>query len=201
MLTDNELDQACDVLIEHERLIPWLYCDLRGFVTVGVGDKASATSVLTMPFVHLLDGSAADAEAKQTAFARVLGHFAKGLTADAYRACSDLRLDPAFCRRRLVYRLKSEFVPAIEKHCPQFASFPLLVKLVLVDVCYNVGTVGFAAFDYLIALCNSGQFEAAAEHVHTKKDGEDPKNPETWGKRNTWRRNTMLEAAKVSSAA
>jgi GH24 family phage-related lysozyme (muramidase) len=199
MLTADELDQVCDTLIEHEGLIPWLYCDYRGFVTVGVGDKVSPSSVLTMPFVHMATGVGATSEEKSTAFVRVQDFFKKGLTAGAYRACSDLRLDAAFCRRRLQYRLNSEFIPAVEKQCPQFTYFPLQVKLVLIDICYNVGGgTGFAAFDYLIALCNSGQFGAAAEHVHTKKDGEDPKNPATWGKRNTWRRNTMLAAVVVT---
>lgn len=195
MLTDDELDTVCDTLIEHEGLIPWLYCDSKGFVTVGVGDKILQSSMLTMPFVHLLDGSAADAEAKQNAYARVLGHFAKGLTAGDYRACSDLRLDPAFCRRRLAYRLHSEFLPAIEKQCPQFAGFPTQAKLVLVDIAYNVGTVGFAAFQQLIVDCNAGHFANAAEQVHTQKDGEDPRNPETWGTRNMWRHDTMRAAA------
>jgi GH24 family phage-related lysozyme (muramidase) len=195
MRADDELDQACDVLTKHEGLIAWLYCDSKGFVTVGVGDKVSASSTVTMPFVHLLDGSAADAEAKQNAHARVLGHFAKGLTAGDYRACSDLRLPADFCRRRLKYRVTSEFVPAIKKQCPQFAGFPTPAKLVLVDIAYNVGTGGFAAFVQLIADCNAGHFANAAEQVHTQKDFEDPHNPATWGTRNMWRHDTMRAAA------
>lgn len=195
MLTDDEFNQVCDVLTKHEGLIAWLYCDSKGFVTVGVGDKVSQASVLTMPFVHLLDGSAADAEEKQTAYTRVLGLFVKGLTASAYRACSDLRLPADFCRRRLKYRVTSEFVPAIEKQCPQFADFPTPAKLVLVDIAYNTGTAGFAAFQQLIADCNAGHFANAAEQVHTQQDGEDPRNPETWGTRNMWRHDTMRDAA------
>jgi hypothetical protein len=124
MLTADELDQTCDVLIEHEGLSPWLYCDMRGFVAVGVGDKVTPQSVLTMPFMHLADGRPAESEEKSTAFVRVQDFFRKGLTASAYRAVSDLRLDAEFCRRRLAYRVKSELVPAIERHCPQFATFP-----------------------------------------------------------------------------
>lgn len=196
MLADSELDQACDVLIEHEGLIPWLYCDSRGFPTVGVGDKVSNTTLLTMPFVHLADNRPAEQDAKRDAYARVLNFFHRGLTASAYCACSDLRLPADFCRRRLVYRVKSEFLPAIEKRCLQFASFPIEAKLVLVDIAYNVGVAGFADFVQLIADCSSLQFAAASEQVHTAKDGEDPHDTKTWGKRNTWRRNTMLLAAK-----
>lgn len=195
MLTAEELDQVCDVLVEHEGLIPWLYCDSRGFVTVGVGDKVSPKSVLTMPFMHLSDARPALTDEKQTAFIRTQDFFHKGLTASAYRAVSDLRLPADFCRRRLVYRVKSEFVPAVEFCCPQFASFPLQAKLVLVDIAYNTGVAGFAAFRQLIASCNSLQFAQAAEHVHTIKEGEDARDVSTWGKRNTWRRNTMLLAA------
>lgn len=197
MLTSDEMDQVCDVLIEHEGLIPWLYCDTRGFVTVGVGDKVNAENVATMPFVHMADNRHAESEEKCTAFARVQDLFMKGLTASAYCVCSDLRLDPEFCRRRLAYRVKSEFVPAIEKQCPQFATFPLQAKLVLVDIAYNVGSAGFGTFEYLHLHCNNRQFASASTEVHTQKDGEDPKRPDTWGKRNRWRMLMMLEAAKA----
>jgi GH24 family phage-related lysozyme (muramidase) len=198
MLTDEELDEACAILIEHEGLVPWLYCDLRGFVTVGVGDKVTPASVLTTPLTHLVDGSPANSEEKASAFIRVQNFFTKGLTAQAYRAVSDLRLDYVFCRRRLACRVKNEFVPAIEKQCPQFAVFPVEAKLVLVDIAYNVGIAGFATFVQLIEDCNSLQFGAAAQQVHTAKEGEDPRNPETWGARNMWRHDTMLSASRVS---
>jgi hypothetical protein len=113
MLTDDELDQVCDVLIAHEGLIPWLYCDSRGFVTVGVGDKVSNTTVTTMPFVHLADSRPAEQGEKLDAYARTLDFYRSGLTASAYRAVSDLRLPVDFCRRRLDFRLKSEFVPGV----------------------------------------------------------------------------------------
>jgi GH24 family phage-related lysozyme (muramidase) len=196
MLTGDELDQSCDILLEHEGLIPWLYCDSKGFVTVGVGDKVSPQSVLTLPFVHLADNRPATTEEKATAFTRVQDFFCKRLTASAYCAVSDLRLPVDFCRRRLAYRLKSEFVPAIEKLCLQFASFPLHAKLVLIDICYNVGTASFASFVELIADCNLLQFANASNEVHTQKEGEDPSDTKTWGRRNTWRRKTMLVAAK-----
>jgi len=195
MLTDEELDTVCDVLVEHEGMIPWLYCDNRGFVTVGVGDKISVHAALTMPFVHMADGKHATADEIERAFYRVQAFFHEGLTASAYIACSDLRLPVDFCRRRLSLRVQEEFVPGVVKHCPQFASFPLAAKLVLVDICYNVGVIGFAKFDLLIFSCNARQFLVAAKEVHTRKKGEDPKDVTTWGKRNTWRRNTMLQAA------
>jgi GH24 family phage-related lysozyme (muramidase) len=198
MITDDELAEACEVLIEHEGLVPWLYCDVRGFVTVGVGDKVTSASVLTMPFNHLHDNSHASADEKTSAFVRVQNFFTKGLTASAYRAVTDLRLDVDFCKRRLAHRVTSEFVPAIEKQCQQFASFPSQAKLVLVDIAYNVGTAGFAAFVSLIDDCNSLQFAAASLQVHTAKEGEDARNPETWGARNMWRHDTMLSAAKVA---
>lgn len=193
MLTSEELDQACDGLIEHEGIVPWLYCDTRGFVTVGVGDKVGANSVLTFPFVHLADARPAEADEKLTAYARVQDFFKKGLTASAYTAVSDLRLDAEFCRRRLAYRLKSEFVPAVEFCCPQFATFPTAAKLVLVDIAFN-DVLGFSQFTQLIADCNDGHFAQASLHVHTAKEGEDPRRPETWGRRNRWRYNMMLLA-------
>jgi hypothetical protein len=198
MLTSDELDTVCDVLVEHEGLVPWLYCDSLGYVTVGVGDKVSERSCLTMPFVHMANSNHATSDEKLAAYARVRAFFQPQppLTASAYTAISDLRLPLDYCRRRLKMRVENEFVPAVAKYCPRFASFPLAAKLVLVDICYNVGTAGFAKFVALIACCNSMRFAAAAECVHTQKQGEDPKDIHTWGKRNTWRCNTMLQAAE-----
>lgn len=196
MLTASELDQACDVLIEHEGLVPWLYCDSKGFPTVGVGDKCSSDQAATMPFIDRQTGLGVDGEAKRIAWARVCDAFQPGANAGAYATCSDLRLPVDFCRRRLVARLKGEFLPAIEVCCPQAAAFPVAAKLALVDIAYNVGAYGFGAFKQLIVDCNSLRFTAAADHVHTKKEGEDPCKPATWGKRNTWRRVMMLTAAK-----
>jgi hypothetical protein len=197
MLTSDELDTVCDVLVEHEGLVTWLYCDSKGYVTVGVGDKVSEAGLLTMPFVHFADNNHATADEKLAAYDRVGRFFHQGLTANAYAVLSDLRLPLDFCRRRLAMRVKDEFVPAVEVHCPQFASFPLAAKLVLVDICYNVGVAGFAKFLTLIGLCNVFQFAKAANRAHTKKTGEDPSDPGTWGKRNTWRRNTLLQAAEA----
>lgn len=201
MLTDSEFDQLVTVLLEHERLVAWLYCDSKGYVTVGVGDKVGASSVLTMPFVHQSNVVHASADEKQAAYYRVrdFGKKHPKLTANAYSAVSDLRLPHDFCLRRLRYRVKSEFVPAVEKHCPEFAAFPTAAKLVLADIAYNVGTAGFARFTQLIDACNAFAFEAASFEVHTAKEGEDPKRPETWGRRNRWRKQTMLEAAKEAA--
>lgn len=198
MLTADELAQVCDVLIEHENLVPWLYCDSRGFVTVGVGDKVTASTVVTMPFVHRLSGEGASTGEKLAALVRVQDTFRKGFTASAYRACSDLRLSAAFCRRRLEYRVKAEFVPTVLKHCPQAASFPTAAKLCLVDIAYNVGVVGFGRFQHLIAGCNSLHFFAVCDEVHTDKEDEDPKDWRTWGKRNKWRRDMMILAGRDS---
>ena len=200
MLTTAEMDQVCDVLIEHEGLIPWLYCDSLGYVTVGVGDKVTERTVTTMPFVRLSNGAAVDSEAKLAAFARVKAFFHAGLTASAYTACSDLRLSADYCRRRLELRVKSEFVPAVEKHCPQFERFPTEAKLALVDIAYNVGAAGFGKFQTLIARCNARHFGAAARAVHTKKQGEDASNVKTWGRRNMWRYTMMLQAWSATVA-
>jgi hypothetical protein len=197
MLSDSEMDQLCDVLIKHEGIVPWLYCDDRGFVTVGVGDKLTSNTAATMPFVDSA-GAGVDGEAKRIAYARVQDAYRQGLTADAYRACSDLRLPIDFCKRRLALRLKGEFLPAIACRCPDAANFPLAAKLVLVDIAYNVGVAGFNAFHSLIEACNALHFDKAADHVHTRKAGEDPQNSATWGKRNMWRYKMMLLAHSVA---
>lgn len=199
MLTASEMDAVCDVLLEHEGLIPWMYCDVKGFVTVGIGDKVNASAVTTMPFVHMSDGRAATTEEKCAAWERTRAFFVPGLKASGYRAVSDLELPAEYCRRRMAMRIRSEFAPAVVRQCPKFESFPLPAKLVLIDICYNVGVGGFAKFRNLIKRCNALDFARAADKVHTKRVGEKLNDVSTWGKRNTWRRNTMLQAADVAS--
>jgi GH24 family phage-related lysozyme (muramidase) len=193
MLTDSELNEMCDVLIQHEGTVPWMYCDSRGFVTVGVGDKVSCDAAATMPFVDG-KGRPVCGEEKRIAWSRVVDSFKPGLDASAYSRVSDLRLPYDFIRRRLALRVREEFAPIVAKHCPQFVMFPTPAKLALVDIAYNVGVRSFGSFVRLIDYCNKLQFTLAAEEVHTKRDGEDPQNLATWGKRNFWRRTMMLQA-------
>jgi GH24 family phage-related lysozyme (muramidase) len=191
MLTDSELDEMCKVLLQHEGMVPWLYCDSKGFVTVGVGDKVSCDGAATMPFVDG-KGRPVCGEEKRVAWSRVF--FRPHLDAATYALLSDLRLPHDYIVRRLALRVREEFAPAVVKHCPQFAMFPTPAKLALVDIAYNVGAQGFGAFAQLIVYCNKLQFALAAEEVHTQHAGEDAKDIRTWGKRNTWRRNMMLQA-------
>jgi GH24 family phage-related lysozyme (muramidase) len=198
VLTGADFDLILDVLIAHEGCVPWMYCDSRGFVTIGIGDKLTSDMAAVMPFVDG-SGSPVDGEAKRIAFARVQDAWQPGWRAGAYEALTDLRLPVDYCRRRVVLRLKDEFIPAIERRCHEAASFPTAAKLALVDIAYNVGVAGFGAFHKLIDACNARNWEEAAKHVHTRKAGEDPDDWHTWGRRNSWRRRMMLAAQAVSA--
>jgi len=195
MLNDGWLSAMCDVLIKHEGLIPWMYCDVNGYVTVGVGDLIrSPDCAAVLPFQHGDGGRHSTDSERREAYIAVRHFYVSTRAALSYRNVSDLRLDVDFCKVRLQARLTGEFIPGVVACCPDFRSFPIGAQQVLVDICYNVGIAGFAHFGRLIAACNAHNFAAAADHCHTRKDGENAADPRTWGKRNTWRRHRLIES-------
>jgi GH24 family phage-related lysozyme (muramidase) len=194
MLNDDWLSAMCDVLIKHEGITTWMYCDVNGYVTVGVGDLVrSPDCAAVLPFQHA-DGRHSTDSARREAWETVRHFYVSTRQAASYAPLTDLRLEVHFCIARLASRLRSEFVPCVVTCCPDFESFPCGAQQVLVDICYNVGIAGFAHFGRLIAACNAHNFAAAADHCHTRKDGENAADPRTWGKRNTWRRQRLIES-------
>ena len=155
-----------DDLEAHEGCTTWLYCDVRGLVTVGIGNLvASPQACAELPF-HLRDGLAATDEAKADAWARVHRAFDKHKSAAYYKAFSDMRLGVGYVRSLVAHRLETEFLPGIARLCPTFAEFPLPARRALVDMAYNLGVGVLGMFPHMLAACNEWDWAMAADQCH-----------------------------------
>jgi GH24 family phage-related lysozyme (muramidase) len=154
-----------DDLSAHEGTT-WLYCDVRGFVTVGIGNLlASPQACAELPFQHR-DGLPATEDEKADAWDRVRRAFDRRKSAAYYRAFANIRLTEDFVRSLACQRLEREFLPGIVRLCPQFKAFPLPARRALVDMAYNLGVGGLGMFPHMLAACNAGDWEMAANQCH-----------------------------------
>jgi GH24 family phage-related lysozyme (muramidase) len=182
-------------LIAHEGVIPWLYCDIKGLPTIGIGNLAGTEQAfVALPMVHQGGAHATDEE-KRDVYARTLGAFAKGMTAMGYRCRSDLRLDHNDTLSLVTKRLETEFIPGIKAVCHDFDEWPLAARRATVDMGYSLGVHGLVhGHPSLVAALQARDWATAAGECHRRKDGEDPKDPTTWGTRNAWTRKMYLAA-------
>jgi len=181
-----------DDLVAHEGCVPWMYCDSRGFVTVGIGNLVSSPAIAaTLPFRHV-NGEGALPTERETAWARVNDAYKPNRSAAAYREVTDLRLSQDFMRDLVASRLAGEFIPGIQRLCPGFDTMPLPARRALVDMAYNLGVHGLAMFPHMLAAVNAGDWEMAANQCHrsTCRDT-----------RNAWTAQMFVDAAIAAGVA
>jgi GH24 family phage-related lysozyme (muramidase) len=180
-----EPSEYFDDLLAHEGCTTWLYCDSRGFVTVGIGNLvASPEACAALPFHHM-GGDAATRDEKLGAYVRIQDAFDKSHSAEFYRGLTDLRLTQDFVRDLVAARLASDFLPGIVNLCPGFADMPAPARHALVDMAYNLGVHGLAMFPHMLAACNAGDWEMAAHQCHRST---------CRGMRNVWTAQQFIDA-------
>jgi GH24 family phage-related lysozyme (muramidase) len=161
-----DFDDYFEDLESHEGCTTWLYCDSRGFVTIGIGNLvASPSACAKLPF-RRSSGKIASVDEKYGAWARVNDAFDKAKSAAYYRGLTNLRLTDAFVHALVAHRLEAEFIPGVTRLCPGFANFPLPARRALVDMAYNLGVGGLGMFPHMLAACNAGDWEMAAHQCH-----------------------------------
>jgi GH24 family phage-related lysozyme (muramidase) len=150
-------------LVAFEGMIPWLYCDVRGLATTGIGNLvASPASCAKHPWRHQTDGRAALPGEAETLWAQTTDAYRKDLGAAAYRNISDLRLDKGYIQGLVATRLERDFIPGIKRLCHDFDDWPLPARQAIVDMAYNLGVGGLAKFHKLIAACQARDWATAA---------------------------------------
>jgi GH24 family phage-related lysozyme (muramidase) len=156
-----------DDLETHEGCTSWLYCDVRGFVTVGIGNLvASADAAKAYPFVHRDTNAWATDDEKAAGWQTIKDAFDATKSAAFYAGKCDLRLALDYVKSLVSTRLANEFIPGIVRLCPQFSTFPLPARRALVDMAYNLGVHGLGMFPHMLAACNAGDWAMAAGQCH-----------------------------------
>jgi GH24 family phage-related lysozyme (muramidase) len=186
-----------DDISRHEGCCYWLYCDLKGFVTVGIGNLVrSPDHAASLPFEHD-DGAQATAEEKRSAYIAVQDAFRPGLLAKSYSHLMTIRMTLDFAESLLERRLTEEFLPALARIFHRIDSWPMEARRAVVDMAYSLGINGLVTvYPKFIAACYAKDWSACAKECHRAKPGENPADPMTWGPRNSWTREMFLLAAE-----
>jgi GH24 family phage-related lysozyme (muramidase) len=156
------LEQSLEKLKEFEGLVPWMYRDTVGKVTVGVGLMLpNAEAAQTLPF--LLNNHPATPEEIATEYARV-DAMTMGKAATFYKIPASLELTQQTIDAKLLSVLQG-FEADLRAEFSTYDTFPDAIKLALLDMIYNLGPAGlFKGFQHLVSAVRSGNWSLAAAH-------------------------------------
>lgn len=123
---------------QHEGVVPHMYLDTTGNVTVGVGNLLpSAAAAQTLAFVVRATNKAATAEEIAADYNSVK-KLPSGWTARAYRPYTKLDL-PAAKIEALFEQRFEEFKRELQLRFPGFINYPLRAQFALMDMAFNLG--------------------------------------------------------------
>jgi GH24 family phage-related lysozyme (muramidase) len=180
------LEQSLEKLKEFEGSISWMYRDTAGKVTVAVGLMLpNSEAACLLPFQ--VQGRPARREEIGGDFARV-NAMAPGHPAAFYRAWQGLELMPEEMNS-LLLRVLTGFEGGLRERLPGYDALPDPVKMVLLDMAYNLGLGGlFHGYPKMIAAIEAKDWALAAEQCARHGIGE---------ARNAWAKTELLSGAVV----
>ncbi|QSQ27255.1 hypothetical protein JY651_21090 [Pyxidicoccus parkwayensis] len=185
-------------IVAWEGLVPYMYLDTKGNVTVGAGnllatiepttpgDKLAAK---THPFQNMDAGRAATPQEITEAYNKVKAMPAK-LFYTEYAQRPKIALTDAYSKQLAKERYEKEFLPAVKRGFPDFETYPRAARRGILDVTYNVGPSVPTSWPKLIAAVKARNWTMAAVECRTQ-----PQNKEDT--RNEWRKELFLYAAKI----
>lgn len=178
-----------DDIAQFEGCTTWLYCDSRGFPTIGIGNLvANAEAAVALPLATATGASATDEE-KREAWTVVVSAYAKGHSAEFYRHLTTLRITEAFAFELCAQRIESDFLPGIRKLCHDFDRWPAPAQKAILDMAYNLGIHGLSYFVNLLSACQAQDWAAAAHECHRSTCRES---------RNLWTAQMFIDAAAAT---
>lgn len=196
-------DETWQDIIAWEGVVPYMYQDNKGNVTVGagnllkyvepksVGDTLAAKS---LAFQNMDEARAATGQEIKDAFDKVVA-MPKKMVYTAYATRPKIALTDAVIKELAKKRFETEFLPNIKKGFPDFDKYPLAARRGIFDVTYNVGiSIPLSPSEKwqpFVAAVKARNWAAAA----TACDKAKPSNGNE--DRNTWRMNLFNYAAKV----
>jgi len=177
------LEQSYDALKRWEGVVPYMYLDSIGLVTVGVGFMLpNVYAASTLPFVNTKDEPASQVEIALD-YNRVKALPANKLVT-YYHSFSSLLLPPSEINRLLAANVTS-FEVSLRRIYPDYDVYPGSVKIGLLDMVYNLGAAKLqATYPKFNAAVRAHNWELAAAQSHRNGPSEE---------RNTWTKNQFLE--------
>lgn len=187
-------------LLAHEAFVPWMYCDNRGLVTVGIGNLlATADAAADLPFINKVTGLLVSDDTKRSAWDAVRRAYQKDHAAGAYQSCSALRLGSNVALELMNKRLDSEFLPVLYRLFHTFDQWPQAAQRASMDMIYSLGTGrGISEFVNWIAAGQRGDFATMAQECvrSSGRRNPTPTDPQGLGPRNLWTIHMFQEAAR-----
>jgi GH24 family phage-related lysozyme (muramidase) len=179
------LDDSVAQLQIFEGIVPWMYLDTRGFVTVGVGEMlAAASRAQTLPFLDS-NGNAVTADVILAEFNRVVG-LPPAQSAGTYRASASPTLSAASISSLLMAHVQY-FDGLLSGKFANYAAFPEPAKLGLLDMIYNLGPQGlFVGYPTFMGDVTNQNWNGAAAQCYRNGPS---------AARNQWTQQQFLAAA------
>lgn len=173
-----------------EGVVPHLYLDVRGLVTVAIGCLVDPLPLaLSLPLVTLFDGSPATRTEIEAEWRLIKSHTElahKG--AGAARKLCSLRLTPQGVEQVVGVRL-DEMVAALVKRFPELPAWPAAAQLATLSMAWACGCA--FRFPKLDAALRLRRFEVAADECKMREEGNPGLAP-----RNVANRELYLEAGR-----
>ncbi|MCC6587141.1 MAG: hypothetical protein IT168_10655 [Bryobacterales bacterium] len=163
-----KLEEAVKYFRAHEGVVPHMYLDIVGLVTVGVGFLLrTPENAVAMPFVNRKTGKPATAAEKRADWAAVNAQ-EKAKLAATYKKFTQLDMTDADIDKRLGAFI-SEFAAALRRQFNDFDSYPQSVQIGLLDMVYSLGADGFQkGYPKLCAAVLKKDWAAAANECERK---------------------------------
>ncbi len=179
------LDDSLAHLEIFEGIVPWMYLDTRGFVTVGVGEMlANAAKAQSLSFVDT-SAQPASPEAILAEYNRVAA-LSPARVAAFYRSSTSPVLPHSAIDALLMNHL-AFFDGQLSGRFAAYANFPDPAKLGLLDMIYNLGVTGlFKGFPHFMGCVDNQDWLGAAANCHRMGPSQ---------ARNDWTRQQFLAAA------
>ena len=152
----------------HEGVVPHMYLDIVGLVTVGVGFLLrTPEDAVAMPFVNRKTGKAATAAEKRADWALVNAQ-EKAKLAATYKKFTQLDMTDADIDKRLG-KFISDFAAGLRRQFKDFDSYPQSVQIGLLDMVYSLGPDGFSTgYPKMCAAILKKDWAAAANECERK---------------------------------
>lgn len=155
-----------------EGRVRWMYLDVRGLVTVGIGNLIDPVGeALARPFVHDADGTPASTDEIRTAWEDLKGR--PELASRGHRACeelNDLRLrDDAI--DELVMAKLSANEEVIAGRFPDFAAWPADAQLGTLSMAWALGPHFTSRWPRFTSAATSGDWSTAAAECRIDETG------------------------------
>lgn len=181
-------DKTLADLKRWEGSVGWIYLDVRGLPTVGVGNLlATKAAALQLPFLVVNGAAPLPATPGQigAAYDRVKGMI-PARSPDAYRLHPSIELAAPEIDHLLRKRLDNEFLPGLRQMFQGWDNLPATARSGLLDMAFNLGLGGLRRFEHLREAVQDRKWLIASKECNRRTCRDS---------RNQWTREQFLEAS------